>query len=169
MDGMTNERQLEPGFPFVVPPSVSPQPARHDQQVALSLAGQSGGPIAEYLAENKGDFVLGLALTVFEVAIARNRESHEALALLAEAELQVVRQPHWKYLAFMIQAFFVVEGVLQFRFAQEALCDSNDLHIGAFSRVRLAVNTGLYPPCYRPLKRRHAAMLNIHWPEIDLP
>ncbi len=61
----------------------------------------------------------------------------------------------------MIQAVFVADGLLQFRFAKEAWCDSEDLQIGAFDRIRLAVNTRLYPSCYRPLKRRHLCRLNL--------
>jgi len=78
-----------------------------------------------------------------------------------------LRQPHWTHLPFMIKEVFVADGVLQFRFAQEAWCDSEDLQVGAFDRVRIAVNTRLYPACYRPLKREHACRLKFAAFELE--
>ena len=78
-----------------------------------------------------------------------------------------LRQPHWTHLPFMIREVFATDGVLQFRFAQEAWCDSEDLRGGAFDRVRLAVNLRLYPACYRPLKREHACRLRLSAFELE--
>lgn len=66
-----------------------------------------------------------------------------------------LRQPHWTHIPYFICEVFATDGLLQLRFAQEAWRDPDDREVGAFDRVRLAVNARLYPSCYRPLKRQH--------------
>ncbi len=78
-----------------------------------------------------------------------------------------LRQPQWTHLPYMIREVLVSDGLLQFRFAQEPLRDPTDEHLGGFDQVRLAVNTRLYPSCYRPLNRRHAT--RIRWSPPPLP
>jgi hypothetical protein len=81
--------------------------------------------------------------------------------------LWALRQPHWTHLPYMIGEVFIDDGLLQLRFAQEPLRDADDHDIDAFDKVRLFLNTGLYPSCYRPLHRRHACRLKFA-PELEL-
>jgi hypothetical protein len=78
-----------------------------------------------------------------------------------------LREPHWTHIPFMIREIFVADGLMQFRFAQEVWRDSEDLCLGAFDHVRMAVNLRLYPACYRPLKRRHAICLHYSAPDFE--
>jgi hypothetical protein len=79
-----------------------------------------------------------------------------------------LRRPDWTHLPYMIREVFVADGLLQFRFAQEPLREPEDQHVGGFDQVRLAVNTRLYPSCYRPLNRRHACRIQLSPPAFPL-
>lgn len=78
-----------------------------------------------------------------------------------------LRQPHWTKLPYMIRKVTVAGGLLQLHFAQEAAREAHDNHVGGFDRVRIAVNTRLYPSCYRPLNRRHAIKLMLAQPDLE--
>ena len=78
-----------------------------------------------------------------------------------------LRRPEWTHLPYMIREVFIADGLMQFRFAQEPLREPEDQHVGGFDQVRLAVNTRLYPSCYRPLNRRHAC--RIQWSPPAFP
>jgi hypothetical protein len=70
-----------------------------------------------------------------------------------------LRKPHWDVLPFMTSEVAAIEGMLQLRFAQEQMRDIWDDHVGAYDRVRIAVNASLYPTRWRPLKRTDALLL----------
>jgi hypothetical protein len=70
-----------------------------------------------------------------------------------------LRLRHWTRLPYMISEAFVVDGLMQFRFAQEAMRDTDDHHVSAFDLVRQAVNIRLYPSRFRMLKRRDVGRL----------
>lgn len=72
-----------------------------------------------------------------------------------------LRQPHWTRLPYLIREVLVADALLQFRFAGEPQRDGADPRLGEFDRLRVAVNTRLYPSCYRRLKPRHAAALGL--------
>lgn len=70
-----------------------------------------------------------------------------------------LRKPHWHRLPFFITRIGIEAGVLLLEFAQEI---PGEARPSGWDRVRIALNVGLYPSCWRPMHRRHALQLRPH-------
>jgi hypothetical protein len=74
-----------------------------------------------------------------------------------------LREPHGMRLPFQIDRVGVQDGVLLLRFADE---QPNSAGMASLDRVRVAVNSNLYPSRWRPLSRWHLANLRQLHPEL---
>lgn len=77
------------------------------------------------------------------------------------------RRPEWIHLPYMIRQVEVADGLLQLRFAQEAMTRSGEERTTAWDRLRLLVNASLYPSRWRPLKPEHERIIRVRWPELN--
>jgi hypothetical protein len=80
--------------------------------------------------------------------------------------LWATRRPHWLHLPYMIREVEIVNGLLQLHFAQEAMLNGNDERVTAWDRIRLQVNSSLYPSRWRPLQPKHLREMQSRWPEM---
>jgi energy-coupling factor transporter ATP-binding protein EcfA2 len=74
-----------------------------------------------------------------------------------------LREPHATQLPFLIDRVGAEDGVLLLRFAQEQPASAGT---DSWDRIRVAVNSGLYPSRWRPLSRWHLAKLRQLHPEL---
>ena len=103
--------------------------------------------------------------------LQRTREFFHTQAVLIPAGLETLpdcwlaglpgilgrwRKPHWHRLPFFITRIGIEAGVLLLEFAQEIPGDSQP---SGWDHLRIALNAGLYPSCWRPLHRRLALQL----------
>jgi energy-coupling factor transporter ATP-binding protein EcfA2 len=75
-----------------------------------------------------------------------------------------LREPDWTRLPFSIERVATQDGLLLLRFAQE---QPDNARVNLWDRVRVAVNSGLYPSRWRPLTRWHLAKLRQLHPELS--
>ena len=80
--------------------------------------------------------------------------------------LCATRAPHRTHLPYMICELAQREGLLLVRFVQEAMCELNHSRTTAWDRIRVVLNTSLYPSRWRPLRPRHQRQIQTRWPEL---
>ncbi|HXT13121.1 MAG TPA: type IV secretion system DNA-binding domain-containing protein [Candidatus Angelobacter sp.] len=80
--------------------------------------------------------------------------------------LWTTRAPRRMHLPYMICELAQSEGLLLVRFAQEGVCELNHSRQTAWDRIRIVLNTSLYPLRWRLLRPRHARQIQARWPEI---
>lgn len=78
--------------------------------------------------------------------------------------LWTMRKPHWTRLPFFIDRVAMADGALLLHFAQELPNPENRLT--AWDKIRITVNSAVYPSRWRPLSRRHRAELWLRHPEL---
>jgi hypothetical protein len=81
--------------------------------------------------------------------------------------LLTTQTPQRTHLPYMICNLSQREGLLLMQFTQESICELSGPRISAWDRIRIMVNTSLYPSRCRPLTRRHRRQLQARWPEFN--
>jgi hypothetical protein len=74
-----------------------------------------------------------------------------------------LREPHWTRLPFFIDRVAVQDGLLLLHFAQE---QPDNAKVTSWDRIRVAVNSSVYPSRWRSLSRWHIAKLRQMHPEL---
>jgi hypothetical protein len=76
------------------------------------------------------------------------------------------RKPHWEVLPYFIKHVGVQDGMLLLQFAQEQ--PNPEGRLTAWDKLRIAINAGLYPSCWRELKPKHLVQLGLPAHKLDL-
>lgn len=80
--------------------------------------------------------------------------------------LSRMKKTHWSHLPFFIDQVRMDEGMLLLNFAQEQ--PRAETRLTAWDRIRITINSSVYPSVWRPLSQRHSKALSQQHPEFKL-